>query len=555
MDRNNNNNLRLILAIALSFLFIALYSYFFQKPNKTTTETTKQETTKQETANNNAAPSPTAPNTITQDFSVTQTIPQENLLSTISFEHAKIEIDSLGRIKQVYLKDKKYLTPKQKGFLEHVSHLFSSKENSQPPLKELPLLATDKLKPLEVRFLDPTLNNKAFNTPYSASKTTLGPNEQLVLTQDLGALTIIKTLTFYDDLHYDLKIAFKSSNNIIPSYVITNGYRPVADLDSYTFSGVLLENNDKKIEKIEDKDAKEIKRFSNTLFLSSVDRYFTTLLFTKDPQGFEALIDSEIGTKNPLGFISLKNEANLHGYIGPKDYRSLKAISPMLTDVIEYGLITFFAKGVFVLLDYLYQFVGNWGWAIILLTIIVRLILYPLSYKGMVSMQKLKELAPKMKELQEKYKGEPQKLQAHMMQLYKKHGANPLGGCLPLILQIPVFFAIYRVLYNAVELKSSEWILWIHDLSIMDPYFILPLLMGASMYWHQSVTPNTMTDPMQAKIFKLLPLLFTIFLITFPAGLVLYWTTNNILSVLQQLIINKVLENKKRAHAQNKKEH
>ncbi|WP_033622944.1 membrane protein insertase YidC [Helicobacter pylori] len=548
MDKNNNTNLRLILAVALSFLFITLYSYFFQKPNKTTTETTKQEVT-----HNNTALNPNAP-TATQNFSATQTIPQENLLSAISFEHARIEIDFLGRIKQVYLKDKKYLTPKQKGFFEHVSHLFSSKESAQPPLKELPLLG-DNLKPLEVRFLDPTLNNKAFNTPYSASKTTLGPNEQLVLTQDLGDLVIIKTLTFYDDLHYDLQIAFKSPNNIIPNYVITNGYRPVADLDSYTFSGVLLENNDKKIEKIEDKDAKEIKRFSNILFLSSVDRYFTTLLFTDNPQGFEVLINPEIGTKNPLGFISLKNEATLHGYIGPKDYRSLKAISPMLTDAIEYGLITFFAKGVFVLLDYLYQFVGNWGWAIILLTIVVRIILYPLSYKGMVSMQKLKELAPKMKELQEKYKGEPQKLQAHMMQLYKKHGANPLGGCLPLILQIPVFFAIYRVLYNAVELKSSEWILWIHDLSIMDPYFILPLLMGASMYWHQSVTPNTMTDPMQAKIFKLLPLLFTIFLITFPAGLVLYWTTNNILSVLQQLIINKVLENKKRAHAQNKKEH
>ncbi|WP_033746304.1 membrane protein insertase YidC [Helicobacter pylori] len=548
MDKNNNTNLRLILAVALSFLFITLYSYFFQKPNKTTTETTKQEAT-----HNNTTLNPNAP-TATQNFSATQTIPQENLLSAISFEHARIEIDFLGRIKQVYLKDKKYLTPKQKGFFEHVSHLFSSKENAQPPLKELPLLG-DNLKPLEVRFLDPTLNNKAFNTPYSASKTTLGPNEQLVLTQDLGDLVIIKTLTFYDDLHYDLQIAFKSPNNIIPNYVITNGYRPVADLDSYTFSGVLLENNDKKIEKIEDKDAKETKRFSNILFLSSVDRYFTTLLFTDNPQGFEVLINPETGTKNPLGFISLKNEATLHGYIGPKDYRSLKAISPMLTDAIEYGLITFFAKGVFVLLDYLYQFVGNWGWAIILLTIIVRIILYPLSYKGMVSMQKLKELAPKMKELQEKYKGEPQKLQAHMMQLYKKHGANPLGGCLPLILQIPVFFAIYRVLYNAVELKSSEWILWIHDLSIMDPYFILPLLMGASMYWHQSVTPNTMTDPMQAKIFKLLPLLFTIFLITFPAGLVLYWTTNSILSVLQQLIINKVLENKKRAHAQNKKEH
>ncbi|MPW49442.1 membrane protein insertase YidC, partial [Moraxella catarrhalis] len=142
---NKNNNTNLILAIALSFLFIALYSYFFQKPNKTTTQTTKQETT-----NNHTATNPNAPNA----FNATQTIPQENLLSAISFEHARIEIDSLGRIKQVYLKDKKYLTPKQKGFLEHVSHLFNPKANPQTPLKELPLLAADKLKPLEVRFLD-----------------------------------------------------------------------------------------------------------------------------------------------------------------------------------------------------------------------------------------------------------------------------------------------------------------------------------------------------------------------------------------------------------------
>ncbi len=147
-----------------------------------------------------------------------------------------------------------------------MGHLFSSKENAQPPLKELPLLAADKLKPLEVRFLDPTLNNKAFNTPYSASKTTLGPNEQLVLTQDLGALSIIKTLTFYDDLHYDLQIAFKSPNNLIPSYVITNGYRPVADLDSYTFSGVLLENTDKKLKKLKIKTLKKSNAFLTPSF-------------------------------------------------------------------------------------------------------------------------------------------------------------------------------------------------------------------------------------------------------------------------------------------------
>ncbi|WP_104747449.1 membrane protein insertase YidC [Helicobacter cetorum] len=541
MDKNNNTNLRLILAVALSFLFITLYSYFFQKSEVKTTHT-------QATQHTNSNETPKVSNASVDTLktnSPTIALQQDSVLATISFEHAKIEIDSLGRIKQVYLKDKKYLAPKQKGFLEHITHLFGHGKAEEKQLSELPLLGTDKLKPLEVRFLDQTLNNKAFSTSYTTSKAQLGPNEQLILTQDLGSITLTKTLTFYDDLHYDLQITFKSSNNAIPSYVITNGYRPIADLDSYAFSGVLLENNDKKIEKIEDKDAKETKRFSNTLFLSSVDRYYTTLLFTKDSQGFETLIDSEVGTKNPLGFISLKNNANLHGYIGPKDYRSLKTIAPMLTDTIEYGLITFFAKGVFVFLDYLHDFAGNWGWAIILLTLVVRLILYPLSYKGIVSMQKIKELSPKMKELQEKYKGDPQKLQAQMMQLYKKHGANPLGGCLPLILQIPVFFAIYRVLYNAVELKSAEWILWIHDLSLMDPYFILPILMGISMYWHQSITPNTMTDPMQAKIFKLLPLFFTFFLITFPAGLVLYWTTNNIFSVLQQFLINKMLEKKK----------
>ncbi|WP_104713329.1 membrane protein insertase YidC [Helicobacter cetorum] len=541
MNKDNNTNLRLILAVALSFLFITIYSYFFQKTEVKPTQAPTATHSNQAPKTSELATNPTKTN------SPNMTLEQSNILTTIAFEHAKIEIDSLGRIMQVYLKDKKYLAPKQKGFIEHVSYLFGHNQKESQQLSELPLLGLDKLRPLEVRFLDPTLNNKAFSTPYVASKAQLGPNEQLVLTQDLDTITLTKTLTFYDDLHYDLslKLTPKENGGVIPAYVLSNGYKPIADLDSYTFSGTLLENNDNKIEKIEDKDSKEIKRYSNTLFLSSVDRYYTTLLFTKDSQGFEALIDSEVGTNNPLGFISLKGDANLHGYIGPKDYRALKAISPMLTDVVEYGLITFFAKGVFILLDFLHDFVGNWGWAIILLTLVVRLILYPLSYKGMVSMQKLKEISPKMKELQERYKGDPQKLQAQMMQLYKKHGANPLGGCLPLLLQIPVFFAIYRVLYNAVELKSAEWILWIHDLSLMDPYFILPILMGISMYWHQSITPNTMTDPMQAKIFKLLPIIFTFFLITFPAGLVLYWTTNNIFSVLQQFLINKVLEKKK----------
>ena len=157
----------------------------------------------------------------------------------------------------------------------------------------------------------------------------------------------------------------------------------------------------------------------------------------------------------------------------------------------------------------------------------------------------LKDLSPKLKEIQTKYKGDSQKLQLHMMELYKKHNVNPMGGCLPLLLQIPVFFAIYRVLYNAVELKDSAWLFWIQDLSAMDPYFILPILMGVTMYLQQHLSPATFNDPTQEKIFKLLPVFFTIFLITFPAGLILYWTVNNIFSIIQQVIINKVMQNKK----------
>jgi YidC/Oxa1 family membrane protein insertase len=205
----------------------------------------------------------------------------------------------------------------------------------------------------------------------------------------------------------------------------------------------------------------------------------------------------------------------------------------------------------FTALEWIEASVGNWGWAIVILTILIRVILFPLTFKGMVSMSKLKDLAPKLTELREKYKGDPQKLNVHMMDLYKKHGANPLGGCLPLILQIPVFFAIYRVLLNAIELKGAPWILWIHDLSLMDQYYVLPLLMGATMFLQQRITPTNFTDPLQEKIFKYLPVVFTFFFLAFPAGLTLYWFVNNLLSIGQQYAVNTILDRQKA----NRKEH
>jgi len=160
-------------------------------------------------------------------------------------------------------------------------------------------------------------------------------------------------------------------------------------------------------------------------------------------------------------------------------------------------------------------------------------------------MQRLKDLAPKMKEIKEKYKDDPAKMNAQTMEMYRKHGANPLGGCLPMLLQIPIFFALYRVLLNADELQGAEWILWIDNLAIMDPYFVLPVLMGISMWLQQKITPSNFTDPLQEKIFKFFPVLMTVFFVSFPSGLVLYWLVNNIFTIGQQYIINTMYAKQK----------
>jgi YidC/Oxa1 family membrane protein insertase len=207
----------------------------------------------------------------------------------------------------------------------------------------------------------------------------------------------------------------------------------------------------------------------------------------------------------------------------------------------------------FQLLSWLHGMFGNWGWSIIALTLIIRLILYPLTYKGMVSMQKIKKLSPKLKEIKEKYKGDPQRINAATMEMYKKHNANPLGGCLPMLLQIPVFYAIYRLLLNSVELQGAPWLLWVNDLSRMDQYYILPILMGASMLLQQRMTPQNFTDPMQEKIMKYLPVIFTFFFLTFPSGLVLYWFVNNLFSILQQFIVINSFKIKKMLKKRSKR--
>jgi YidC/Oxa1 family membrane protein insertase len=233
-------------------------------------------------------------------------------------------------------------------------------------------------------------------------------------------------------------------------------------------------------------------------------------------------------------------------YAGPKDQVVLEDISPHLNLTVDYGFLWWIAIPLFKALTFFHGIVGNWGVAIILLTFSVKALLAGFSAKGYRSMANMRRVAPAMKRLQERYSNDREKLSKEMMALYQKEGANPLGSCLPMLLPMPVFLALYWVLLESVELRQAPFIFWINDLAAMDPYFILPLLMGASTYLMQALNPQV-GDPMQVRIMKLMPIMFTVLFLFFPAGLVLYWLVNNLLSLAQQTYVYRKVEREQAA--------
>ncbi|MCW8125382.1 membrane protein insertase YidC [Microbulbifer halophilus] len=237
-----------------------------------------------------------------------------------------------------------------------------------------------------------------------------------------------------------------------------------------------------------------------------------------------------------------QGELSASFYAGPKDVIRLEQISPYLDLTVDYGWLWWIAKPLFRVLNFIQEhIVSNWGWAIVLLTLFIKALLYPLSSAGLKSMARMRKFAPQMKKLQEQNKGNRQKLAEETMKLYRREKINPMGGCFPILLQMPVFIALYWMLNETVELRHAPWILWIHDLSTKDPFFILPVLMGATMWFMQRLNPQP-TDPTQARIMQLMPVMMTFFFLWFPAGLVLYWLANNVISIAQTWFINKQVE-------------
>lgn len=381
------------------------------------------------------------------------------------------------------------------------------------------------------------------------------------LTWSQDGVTVTKTYTFTKG-KYLIDVGYKVENNAsetwsgsMYSQLVRNTYNPDANMLMYTYTGPVLYNDH-----AEEKYVKHSFDELNTQpvanrpvvggWAAMIQQYFLTALIPSEQAQnsyyAKPVADGRyvVGVVEPMVTVEPGQAGSLDSklYIGPEVQKILADISPGLELTIDYGVLTFISEPLFWLLDWIHGYVGNWGLAIIVLTILIKLVFYKLSETSYRSMARLKKFQPKLQQLKENYGDDKVIFQQKMMKLYKEEKINPLGGCLPIFIQMPVFIALYWVLLYSVEMRQAPFMLWIDDLSASDPYYILPVLMGITMYIQQKLNPSVMMDEMQQKVMKLLPFIFTLFFLLFPAGLVLYWLVNNILSVSQQWYITKKIE-------------
>ena len=330
----------------------------------------------------------------------------------------------------------------------------------------------------------------------------------------------------------------------------------------YTYTGAVVSTPEQRYEKINFDDIEDDDLEINAVngWAAMLQHYFLTAVipgkkeeaytyYTRKGSDRGYIIGAATPTKK---IIAGDREALSHRvYFGPKDQKEIEKIAEGLSLTVDYGIFWFIAKPLYWLLDYINSFTNNWGWSIVLVTVILKLLFYKLSAAGYRSMANMRRVQPRLVAIKERYQDDRAQLNKAMMDIYKKEKINPLGGCFPILVQIPVFISLYWVLLESVELRQADFVLWINDLSVADPFFVLPLIMGITMFVQQKLNPAPM-DPVQAKVMSVLPVVFTIFFAFFPAGLVLYWVANNILSIAQQWVITRNIE-KTSSYATTKK--
>lgn len=364
---------------------------------------------------------------------------------------------------------------------------------------------------------------------------------------------VIKTFTFKRD-SYVIDVEHKVTADSWSGSEYNQLVRSEQERESTmipTYVGGVVFNDDIKYEKLDFDDIAE-QSFKSDMkggWIAMIEHYFLSAWVPKQDQSnftYSSHPTSNryiLGMRSPALVASAAQPAEFKSQlvVGPKLQDRLEVISPGLELTVDYGILTILAKPLFWLLKFYHSLVDNWGWSIILLTITVKLIFYKLSEVGYRSMARMRKVTPRLTALKERFGDDRQRMSQEMMKLYKEEKINPLGGCFPILIQIPVFIALYWVLLESVEMRNAPFALWIQNLSEQDPYFILPILMGATMYIQQKLNPAPV-DPVQQKIFQFMPLVFTVFFLFFPAGLVLYWVVNNTLSIAQQWVITKRIE-------------
>lgn len=378
-------------------------------------------------------------------------------------------------------------------------------------------------------------------------------------TEGENGIKLIKTFTLSPDQYYvDIKhtVINETKETVSPKLyvqIIRDGNKPDGESDFYsTFTGPAVFTQEKKYEKIEFKDIENnkvsIQNKSNYGYVAMVQHYYVSAWMFSDEREREIYskkIDTNLysvgmisGTKTLEPGNKIETEARF--YSGPQEEKNLEDLYPGLELVKDYGWLTILAKPLYWLLYKINANLDNWGWSIVALVVLLKIAFFWLNAQAYKSMAKMKAINPKIMEMRERLKDKPQQIQMEMMKIYKEEKVNPMGGCLPIMVQIPVFIALYWVLLSTVEMRNTPWIAWINDLSSPDPYFILPLLMTLTSLVQTWLNP-TPPDPIQAKMMWIMPLAFSVMFFFFPAGLVLYWLTNNILSISQQWLINKKL--------------
>lgn len=552
---------RAFTAIMLSLMILLGYQYFFVPPPQVVVDPGLQEQTEKLATAHPESTSMANPVEITSALSPDEFLASKEVAPAVEAKDIIIETGQYSAI----------ITENGGGIKSFLLHNYKESTKPNSPLKQL--IFTEQINELPLQFA--WGNGIPAKTPtYKATQQNIqtSPGQQAILSMSaslLPGLDVERSLIFSDD-SYTIDLEFTVRNNTpqalqgSPYLRNTNlPFNPKAGKDTmYLFTGPAVHLND-ALEEIKPADLKDDgpRTLSGRMSWAAYeDTYFLSAIL---PQSETSTLQLSVSGENKVSStLSGAQEIIPPGesktfkytlYLGPKKLSILKQVGSNLDKVINFGWFDMVAKPALFLLNFFYKYIGNYGVAVILVTVLFKLLFWPITHKGMKSMKTMQKIQPKMAKLREKFKDDKERLNQEMITLYKTYKINPLGGCLPMVLQIPVFFALYKVLLQTIELRHAPFMLWITDLSAPDrlligfdiPYLggipVLTLLMGASMFLQQKMTPSA-ADPTQAKIMLFLPVIFTFMFLNFASGLVLYWFINNLLSIGQQYFINKSVE-------------